>query len=140
MLPDYFNIRSLPHGNFIPNWRNVASFWLPKPTKIASGSRLGLSWARLGSLLRHLGLIFERPGGVLERLERVLERLGASGARLDWNYVTGPPGSQLRRAPGADNKQKEERLSAEKLQILKRVNAETECRRPSEYKPSECKV
>ena len=40
LLPGDFNIRSLPHANFIPTWVNLASFWRQKPTKIASGSDL----------------------------------------------------------------------------------------------------
>ena len=89
MLPGYFNIRSLPHAIFIPTWLNLASFWLQKPTKIASWRRLGASWARLGGLLgrlgrvlERLGLILERLGGVLERLGRVLKRLGAENSVL----------------------------------------------------------
>ena len=89
---------------------------------------------RLGRVLRRLGRVLERLGLILERLEHVLERLGATGTRLsasrarqEKNYVTRPPsaepGSPLRRAPGADNNQREERLSAEKLQTL-----ESECR------------
>ena len=96
LLPGYFNIRSLLHAIFIPTWLNLASFWLQKPTKIASWRRLGASWARLGGLLgrlgrvlERLGLILERLGGVLERLGRVLKRLGAE------NSVLRRPGSQL---------------------------------------------
>ena len=101
--------------------------------------QLGSSWlhfgsqnlpkSRLGCLLGRLGLILERPGGVLERLERVLERLRASGARLDWNHVIRPPGSQLRQAPGADKNQREERLTTERLptERLQKTFVETEC-------------
>ena len=114
LLPGYFNIRSLPHAIFIPTWLNLASFWLQKPTKIASWRRLGASCRRLGGLLgrlgrvlERLGLILERLGGVLERLGRVLGRLGAE------NSVLRHPGSNLCYArcqgrssawpPGADN-------------------------------------
>ena len=89
MLPCCFNIGSLPHAIFIPTWLNLASFWLPKPTKITSWRRLGASGARLGGLLgrlervlERLGLILERLGGVLERLGRVLNRLGAENSVL----------------------------------------------------------
>ena len=106
MLPGYFNIRSLPHAIFIPTWLNLASFWLLKPTKIASWSRLGASWARLGGLLgrlgrvlERLGLILERLGGVLERLGRVLQRLGAENSVFEFSYVKRGPGSPLCVAP-----------------------------------------
>ena len=96
MLPGYFNIRSLSHAIFIPTWLNLASFWLQKPTKIASWRRLGASWARLGGLLGRLGR-------VLERLGLILERLGASWAHLEasWtDYVARGNYSQLCLAAG----------------------------------------
>ena len=88
---------------------------------------------RLGRALRRLGRVLERLGLILERLEHVLERLGATGtrlsasrARLERNYVTRPPsaepGSPLRRPPGADNNQREERLSTEPKNFLQKNN------------------
>ena len=79
LLPGYFNIRSLPHAIFIPTWLNLASFWLQKPTNIASSRRLGASWARLGASWAHLGASWRRLRAFWARLgakNSVLRRLG----------------------------------------------------------------
>ena len=116
MFPGYFNIRSLPHAIFIPTWFHFGSKNLPK-------SRLGGVLGRLGGLLRRLGRVLERLGLILERLGGDLERLGrvwsASGKELCYAPTkrggSAESGSPLQRAPGADNNQREERLSAEKV-------------------------
>ena len=76
---------------------NMALFWLPKTTKIASwrplgascgrlGASWGVSWAswrRVRAVLGRLGLSWRRLGGVLRRLGGILE---ASWALLETSW------------------------------------------------------
>ena len=104
-LPGYLNIRSHPHVIFTSTWLNIAPFWIPKPTKIASWARLGASWARFGASWGVLGASWSVLGSswsVLERLGCVLERLGRVFKRPERIMLRAVPGSDLRRTPGGD--------------------------------------
>ena len=68
---------------------------------------------RLGRVLERLGLILERLGASWARLEASRARHVSDGAMVE---PSAEPGTLLQRAPEADNNQREERLSAEKIQ------------------------
>ena len=127
----------------------MLSFWLQKPTKIASWRRLGTSGARLGGLferlgrvLERLGLMWEHPGGDLERPGRILERLRASrarlqtsGARSDRNYVRG--GARIAALLGPGEAQLSRRGKRSEGNLTQKNYLQSECMRVSAE--SECR-
>ena len=117
----------------------LGSTWLHFGSKNLPKSRLGGVLGRLGGLLRRLGRVLERLGLILERLGASWRRLEASWARLEASgarHVTpgamvepsAEPGTQLRRAPEADNNQREERRKTLERLPTERLQKESECR------------
>ena len=69
---------------------NFVPFWLQKPTKIESWSRLGASWGRPGAVLKAFWAVLGRLGGVMGRLEGVFGRLGNLLGASWWRFKDWP--------------------------------------------------